>query len=112
MVQAPLLVPAAFRRLCVETSVKCLSSLLASQPPSGGCVLKPYGDVQLYGNGAAAFRRLCVETVINSNGWNWLGKTTAAFRRLCVETVIRDLSSINLYQPPSGGCVLKRRLMA
>ena len=34
-------VPAAFRRLCVET-INCLANLpnVFTQPPSGGCVLK------------------------------------------------------------------------
>ena len=32
----------------------------------------------------------------------------AAFRRLCVETPILMWNSLPKYQPPSGGCVLKR----
>ena len=32
--------PAAFRRLCVETAQSRQVSGLISQPPSGGCVLK------------------------------------------------------------------------
>ena len=32
--------PAAFRRLCVETTGQCLNQCFAGQPPSGGCVLK------------------------------------------------------------------------
>ena len=32
--------PAAFRRLCVETSSVFFSQRVRSQPPSGGCVLK------------------------------------------------------------------------
>ena len=55
--------PAAFGRLCVET-VRCsMQSLILSQPPSGGCVLKL---AHLLGAGVvrqpAAFGRLCVET--------------------------------------------------
>ena len=34
-------VPAAFGRLCVETSRMAKMTALFSQPPSGGCVLKP-----------------------------------------------------------------------
>ena len=38
---------AAFGRLCVETLVdKSSQSLFAEQPPSGGCVLKPFEDNQ------------------------------------------------------------------
>ena len=32
----------------------------------------------------------------------------AAFRRLCVETAYPYVSEILSYQPPLGGCVLKR----
>ena len=55
------------------------------QPPSGGCVLKPWGDFD--GNGTkepAAFGRLCVETGLFLS---WTAKSApAAFGRLCVET--------------------------
>ena len=38
--------PAAFRRLCVETTVGEIVNFLAiAQPPSGGCVLK-HDEVQ------------------------------------------------------------------
>ena len=78
--------PAAFGRLCVETTV--IEEVFASgdnQPPSGGCVLK--------------LRRLC--RLLHSD-------SPAAFGRLCVETVIKTNISKNIIQPPSGGCVLKR----
>ena len=58
-----LLVPAAFRRLCVETS--------------------PVTDLDVMKN-PAAFRRLCVET--RPNCLQWAFPLPAAFRRLCVET--------------------------
>ena len=32
--------PAAFGRLCVETTIFKLKSRFGNQPPSGGCVLK------------------------------------------------------------------------
>mgnify|MGYP001673147365 CR=1 FL=1 len=36
--------PAAFGRLCVETTVcYCYQSIACNQPPSGGCVLKLHG---------------------------------------------------------------------
>ena len=55
--------PAAFRRLCVETaSVVATGSLLRIQPPSGGCVLKQQRHITM-----------------------------------CIQ----------MFQPPSGGCVLK-----
>ena len=56
--------PAAFGRLCVETSTPKYLSHLYFQPPSGGCVLK--------------------HTYSNGESDNWC-------------------------QPPSGGCVLKRQ---
>ena len=79
--------PAAFRRLCVETSK--------------GLPFEVLGD-------PAAFRRLCVETSRITAFWPAVAP--AAFRRLCVET--SRAKSIGLMlpnQPPSGGCVLKPR---
>ncbi len=38
-------VPAAFRRLCVETSIETAEEFVRLfQPPLGGCVLKPICD--------------------------------------------------------------------
>ena len=55
--------PAAFRRLCVETPDSSISSSSKKQPPSGGCVLKlRVADAAAEAGDAAAFRRLCVET--------------------------------------------------
>ena len=77
--------PAAFGRLCVETSNRYLSSEKRIQPPSGGCVLK------LWINNSAS-----------------LGGSPAAFGRLCVETAYFRYCRYPLSgQPPSGGCVLK-----
>ena len=79
--------PAAFRRLCVETKIK------------------PCGFRRRLG--PAAFRRLCVETpVLRSTSQE---ARPAAFRRLCVETIGHlPAAAHTLFQPPSGGCVLKR----
>ena len=38
-------------------------------------------------------------------------KVPAAFGRLCVETLFPKLGWMKVYQPPSGGCVLKQRVM-
>ena len=56
--------PAAFRRLCVETLVLMRFAFDSfPQPPSGGCVLKPHdGNYDYHFMLPAAFRRLCVET--------------------------------------------------
>ena len=55
--------PAAFGRLCVETSVMGYKLLTGFQPPSGGCVLKQDMHVWLKKpENPAAFGRLCVET--------------------------------------------------
>ena len=77
--------PAAFGRLCVETSY----TFRAEEE------ILP-----------AAFGRLCVET--RAALMQGLHALPAAFGRLCVET----LSNTNAQpyrdtQPPSGGCVLK-----
>ena len=121
--------PAAFRRLCVETSITRCNASNFGQPPSGGCVLKQRQFTQRYLESIpAAFRRLCVETLEHSLAKQsteqppsggcvlkpvrllWFGEvSTAAFRRLCVETkaVLRAPAASN--QPPSGGCVLKQK---
>ena len=55
--------PAAFRRLCVETSIGVDAIDPYDQPPSGGCVLKPDSLLRsMFFTLPAAFRRLCVET--------------------------------------------------
>ena len=82
------LLPAAFRRLCVETRI--WREKLQKWIP-------------------AAFRRLCVETKLGNTHL----RTTlpAAFRRLCVETSLPVFSHKSYpNQPPSGGCVLKPAL--
>ena len=55
--------PAAFGRLCVETSQIPNSTNTANQPPSGGCVLKhQIQQLDVSPLRPAAFGRLCVET--------------------------------------------------
>ena len=101
--------PAAFRRLCVETIKLYKADGKQIQPPSGGCVLKPaYFHTRYDCCCPAAFRRLCVETITRT--LRLTACRPAAFRRLCVETR-RLLPSTRRArnQPPSGGCVLKRR---
>ena len=58
------LLPAAFRRLCVETHLAGnQGENYYYQPPSGGCVLKLKNlFTSSFVFGAAAFGRLCVET--------------------------------------------------
>ena len=80
------MLPAAFRRLCVETHPIHDAPMVGAQPPSGGCVLK----LGIHHSGEhftqpAAFRRLCVETEAIAENANNLN-VPAAFRRLCVET--------------------------
>ena len=62
--------PAAFRRLCVETR-KCANGWVSAKP--------------------AAFRRLCVETALQTVCR--VIYCPAAFRRLCVETSIAELKA-------------------
>ena len=78
-------VPAAFGRLCVETS---------------------NGRQKFAKCWPAAFGRLCVETA----QWrdNRKKEVPAAFGRLCVETSLLTVGRVFMSQPPSGGCVLKR----
>ena len=102
-------VPAAFRRLCVETPLGlAVPSGLPPQPPSGGCVLKPHSpNVATSNHQPAAFRRLCVETINRAH--LPLREQPAAFRRLCVETATKATPHQTSPQPPSGGCVLKHQ---
>ena len=99
--------PAAFGRLCVETSVWTQNMTMVFQPPSGGCVLKLRLPESVRGSGGpAAFGRLCVETKRRAYP-RWYG-VPAAFGRLCVETwCMVGGNSFRCLQPPSGGCVLK-----
>ena len=77
--------PAAFGRLCVETSRYTV--IVVSRFP-------------------AAFGRLCVETVVVIDEAQNI--FPAAFGRLCVETFMGYKLLTGLGQPPSGGCVLKQ----
>ena len=79
------IIPAAFRRLCVETKPRKFRWQVYVQPPSGGCVLKLKEYAATAKTlGPAAFRRLCVETL--SERGVLRTRDPAAFRRLCVET--------------------------
>ena len=79
--------PAAFRRLCVETSVT--SKLIWSASP-------------------AAFRRLCVET--NGVNFNPSPLCTQPPSGGCVLKHRNIVACANIQnQPPSGGCVLKHQ---
>ena len=100
--------PAAFRRLCVETeNATATNAQTSRQPPSGGCVLKQNirPDIELVvlqpPSGGCVLKLL-------EPGPQSPCCFAAAFRRLCVETKKNRLlvSRLNC-QPPSGGCVLK-----
>ena len=56
--------------------------------------------------GAATFGWLCVETLLELS----LKSMTyaATFGWLCVETQSQQYWLLKLWQPPSGGCVLKQ----
>ena len=101
-----------------------------SQPPSGGCVLKPDLVVHLnYLLAPAAFGRLCVETALQPylqrkggqppSGGCVLKRAKTSHRAYYWDQppsggcVLKPISlvvfGITAYQPPSGGCVLKQR---
>ena len=100
--------PAAFRRLCVETAIKgfYLKSV-ETQPPSGGCVLKPRSSlIRSIREAPAAFRRLCVETCRRVSGGRADSQPPSGG---CVLKPFGTASATEYpTQPPSGGCVLKR----
>ncbi len=103
-------IPAAFRRLCVETGVTGpMVTIVPAQPPLGGCVLKLSPCHKFAHNKMpAAFRRLCVETRITLVVG---GQESQPPLGGCVlkQTVTVKLRNMNA-QPPLGGCVLKRSI--
>ena len=124
--------PAAFRRLCVETSVSMqlllfrqgqppsggcvlklshsrLSVSVNAQPPSGGCVLKPSGFRSGIPSGSQPPSGGCVLKQ-QAAAFVTVAALPAAFRRLCVETARPGIATARIRpQPPSGGCVLKHQ---
>ena len=99
--------PAAFGRLCVETTAIFRTLKLCwLQPPSGGCVLKLHSGFVVIGQSAQPPSGGCVlkPPYIYCSP---LSVAPAAFGRLCVETVGKPLKFARMLQPPSGGCVLK-----
>ena len=100
--------PAAFGRLCVETTGILATCRLGKAPAAFGrlCVETRSGFDRRLPAGPAAFGRLCVETT--SSAVADLFGSPAAFGRLCVETLsMLALCRARGHQPPSGGCVLK-----
>ena len=79
-------VPAAFRRLCVETITAFRRHYYGiSQPPSGGCVLKQSAKADGLEAGCQPPSGGCVLKPGESQSTPTV-PNPAAFRRLCVET--------------------------
>ena len=99
--------PAAFRRLCVETAAISDAAGKVGDPAAFRrlCVETLNPALVVTTALPAAFRRLCVETPPPSP--LPLPPAPAAFRRLCVETAGGWAACRGVAQPPSGGCVLK-----
>ena len=79
--------PAAFGRLCVETTKESPKRLQRTQPPSGGCVLKQIHFTQEI--------RRSLRDQPPSGG--------CVLKQIC-----RTSQNFRSRQPPSGGCVLKQ----
>ena len=101
--------PAAFRRLCVETDNSLYPfSFLASQPPSGGCVLKHIRiDERSYKepqppSGGCVLKPTSLPAFVYSFG-SQPPSGGCVLKRYILMMVSRFLT-----QPPSGGCVLKQ----
>ena len=81
-------VPAAFGRLCVETTIQPLARRLKRPAAFGRLCVETDSTLMRSATVGwpAAFGRLCVET----NGWKYERrvKYPAAFGRLCVETAM------------------------
>ena len=98
--------PAAFGRLCVETSETQNGQMFVGPAAFGRlCVETSETQNGQMFVGPAAFGRLCVETVYQLVFDSKV--LPAAFGRLCVETNTETQKSYDFAQPPSGGCVLK-----
>ena len=78
--------PAAFGRLCVETPTVTGVMLGVIQPPSGGCVLKRIGRLQINSQPIQPPSGGCVLKLRSFVRLSY-GLVPAAFGRLCVETV-------------------------
>ena len=121
--------PAAFRRLCVETPICRKRRKAMSQPPLGGCVLKPlWARCRCWQKiqpplGGCVLKPLPPPLPLPTQPQPPLGGCVlkphgvifnvpymrpAAFRRLCVETPFGNgQAPTDGSQPPLGGCVLK-----
>ena len=99
-------VPAAFRRLCVETGYASLAEVARKPAAFRRLCVETAMSAPVMADGIpAAFRRLCVET--SKAALRLSNCVPAAFRRLCVETALMLKIHETSCQPPSGGCVLK-----
>ena len=81
--------PAAFGRLCVETAQDIAAAAAISQPPSGGCVLKQPARRRQIRRLAQPPSGGCV-LKLHEYTAGALRPRPAAFGRLCVETHIPD----------------------
>ena len=120
--------PAAFRRLCVETSCRYKIGKIWHQPPSGGCVLKrsccllhvyddfqpPSGGCVLKPEYVCVYERTknqppsggCVLKHVKSPMFQQVQNQPPSggcvLKRCCTNRILTFFN-----QPPSGGCVLK-----
>ena len=78
-------VPAAFGRLCVETMKVAGQNSSATQPPSGGCVLKQSARLAFGFSGIQPPSGGCVLKPCEAD-YDDERVEPAAFGRLCVET--------------------------
>ena len=102
---------AAFGRLCVETHPDGAAAMSAPAAAFGRLCVETLRRFPYRLNWwAAAFGRLCVETF--SVQFFPARLYAAAFGRLCVETRRFCFAQEAGAQPPSGGCVLKRKRYA
>ena len=78
-----------------------VGEMIVSQPPSGGCVLKPRWSADpTHHEAPAAFGRLCVETMHLLTVREDMAP--AAFGRLCVETAKETYYAESLYPAAFG----------
>ena len=106
-----LMPPAAFRRLCVETFTDAfVRSTSNDQPPSGGCVLKHSHNTDLPSLHFQPPSGGCVLKLLLS-AWSKNHEAQPPSGGCVLKQHSRHTSNFEGFQPPSGGCVLKHRHM-
>ena len=101
-------IPAAFRRLCVETGQYSIGTPWKySQPPSGGCVLKRHFHITVNRRISQPPSGGCVLKRFSGFSHRNISYRQPPSGGCVLKPELGQLGIAQLVQPPSGGCVLK-----